>query len=82
MCTVLLTPGVNPIAVNEIYHIISYVFRETTYRMLKTTRMLQYMITDLNIQILCCKDCGFWNEIYNDQRNEQVFNLFIYLLLP
>jgi hypothetical protein len=24
MCTVLLPPGVNPIAVNEIYHIISY----------------------------------------------------------
>jgi hypothetical protein len=26
--------------------------------------------------------CNFGMKLYNDQRNAQVFNLFIYLLLP
>jgi hypothetical protein len=35
------------------------------------------------IYFLCCKDRAFGNEsVCTDQRNVQVFNLFIYLLLP
>jgi hypothetical protein len=35
----------------------------------------------LSSTVLCCKDRNFGMKLYNDQRNAQVFNLFIYLLL-
>jgi hypothetical protein len=46
------------------------------------SRWPRYIIAFGQFQILCCNDRGFWNEFYNDQRNAQVLNLFIYLLLP
>jgi hypothetical protein len=42
----------------------------------------RHMKNKHNKKFLCCKHRAFWNEIVNDQRNAQAFNLFMCLLLP